>query len=205
MGKRISILIIGFLLAICIFSNNNIFAANTLEPQKIEDEQLFTLIYETEEYKSGNYYLLIGRNDLGYYKILFLKKTDTLKVYINNFNGNDYRVYYSEPVSQIWYNADKNPTSLSLQNKNFIENDNKFYKSNSREFYSDFNIYSDNTYTSLFYEVDSSFSFCLNTKMFVPFINMINNNLSVLLTFGLLIMGIIIVLFLIPKIIYKFF
>ena len=92
-----------------------------------------------------------------------------------------------------------------MQNKNFIENDNKFYKSNSREFYSDFNIYSDNTYTSLFYEVDSSFSFCLNTKMFVPFINMINNNLSVLLTFGLLIMGIIIVLFLIPKIIYKFF
>ena len=159
MGKRISILIIGFLLAICIFSNNNIFAANSLEPQKIEDKQLFTLIYETEEYKSGNYYLLIGRNDLGYYKILFLKKTDTLKVYVDNFNGNDYRVYYSEPVSQVWYNADKNPTSLSLQNKNFIENDNKFYKSNSREFYSDFNIYSDNTYTSLFYEGDNSFVF----------------------------------------------
>ena len=157
--KRISILIIGFLLSICIFSNNNIFAANTLEPQKIEDEQLFTLIYETEEYKSGNYYLLIGRNDLGYYKILFLKKTDTLKVYINNFNGNDYRIYYSEPVSQVWYNADKNPTSLNLRNKNFTENDNKFYKSNSREFYSDFNIYTDNTYTSFFYEGNNSFVF----------------------------------------------
>ena len=205
MGKRISILIIEFLLAICIFSNNNIFAANTLEPQKIEDEQLFALIYETEEYKSGNYYLMIGRNDLGYYKILFLKKTDTLKVYIDNFSGNDYRVYYSEPVSQVWYNADKNPTSLKLKNKDFTENGNKFYNSNSLEFYSDFNIYSDNTYTNLFFEGNSSFSFSLKTKMFEPFINMINNNLNVLLTFGLVLMGIIIVVFLIPKIIYKFF
>ena len=158
-GKRISIIIISFLFLICLFSNNDIFAANTLEPRTIEDEQLFSLLHETEEYKSGNYYLVIGRNDIGYYKILFLKKTDTLKVYINNFSGNDYRIYYSEPVSQVWYNASKNPTNLSLQKKDFTENDNKFYKSNSCEFYSDFNIYTDNTYTDLFYEGDNSFVF----------------------------------------------
>ena len=105
-NKILSILCV-FILVSCLFINNNVFAANTVEVIDIEDEALFNLIYETEEYKSGDYYFVIGRDDAKYYKIIFLKKTDGLKAYIDNFTGSMYHINYSVANAQIHYKANR--------------------------------------------------------------------------------------------------
>ena len=150
-NKILSILCV-FILVSCLFINNNVFAANTVDVIDIEDEALFNLIYQTEEYKSGDYYFVVGRNDVSYYKIVFLRKTDNLKAYVNNFSGSEYYIYYSVGIAQSIYRASKNPTELTLMETKDSNKSNKLYNSKSGEFYANFDIYSDNTYTDFFFK-----------------------------------------------------
>lgn len=152
-NKILSILCV-FILVSCLFINNNVFAANTVDVIDIEDEALFNLIYQTEEYKSGDYYFVVGRGDnsSAYYKIVFLKKTDNLKAYVNNFSGSDYYVYYSVGNDQSIYKATINPTELVFLENKISHKSNLFYLSKSGMFYANFDIYSDNTYTDFFFK-----------------------------------------------------
>lgn len=158
-NNKLIFITIFIIVVISLVCKTSVKAANTLEPQKIEDTQLFNLIYETEEYKSGNYNFVVCRNDNSYYKIVFIKKVEGFKAYIDRFGTGDCYVYYNSSVFRQFYFASKNPSSLSKGQYGSGDSD-KFYSTGTGSewykgtsyFYSDFDIYTDNTYTTLFFQ-----------------------------------------------------
>lgn len=152
-NKILLMLIIAFSF-ILFFNISNVKASNDIIPTRIENETLFNLIYETDEYLSGNYVFYIAHptNSSSELTVMFLKYSDDLKVYVDNFSGSEYRVYYNKSVQRVNYSYYKNGTTL---NKNWSGNasSDTFGYSSTAEFYSNFDIYNDNTYTTLFFQV----------------------------------------------------
>lgn len=153
-----------------LFFISKSYGANTLSPDNTEivkDTSLFDLIYETPEYKSG-YLFYIGRNDSSYYKIIFLFKTDSLKVHVDGFSGGNYRVNYNESAFRACYSASQNPTSLKKEYSSWDRYD-TLYNSSSKDFYASFDIFSSNSYSDLFYQYeDTSLNLTLNVSNTEP-------------------------------------
>lgn len=183
-----------------MFNISYVYADNTVKVNLIEDKQLLELIYETEEYKSGKYCFYVARNDLTYYKIIFLLKTDNLKVYIDSFSGGSYNVIYNASTLRVCYFAEKNPTTLRKQYSSKDTFD-KLYNSGSGEFYANFSIYADNTYKDFFLIVPTSSYQIQEIAKVEELPKVIMETMKIIIPIGLVIFGILLLILLIKSVI----
>lgn len=148
-NKVLSILFI-FIFISFLFINNS-FAANDLTPIEIVDEKLFNLIYDHELYKSGDYHFFIGGNDMTTYKIIFIKKADNLKIYIDGFNSSNssYWLYFNQPSIVYTFMFHQGGTQLYKINGDYSTSRELLYKP-STGFYSTIDVYNDDSYTDYF-------------------------------------------------------
>lgn len=183
---------------------SNVKAYTLLE---LKDENLFNLIYETEQYKSGNYNFIIGSNDLDYYKIIFIKKSDNFKCYITDYGSGRATLHYSPKSEEVIYFANKNPTSLNSGGSNNGANSNFIYKTNQSDrcyFYSTCDVYTDNTYSELFFQVpvqETTTIPALETVEQIP--TAMAKVMKIIIPIGLTILGVGLLIYLIKQVIYS--
>ncbi len=198
------IIILLFFTFLLFFNISNVKAYTLLE---LKDEALFNLIYETEQYKSGDYNFIIGSNDIDYYKIIFIKKSDNFKCYITNYGNGRATLNYSPRSAEVIYFADKNPTFLKNGGSNNGANSNFIYKtdvSNRSYLYATFDIYTDNTYSEFFFQVPvqetTTIPVLVETVEQIP--TVMTTVMKIIIPVGLAILGIGLIIYLMKQVIY---
>lgn len=138
-NKILSIFLIVILISFCFI--NSVFAVTTNVP-----ESFLNLIYNTEDYKSGNYFLMVTENDTTKYKVYFIPKNDNLKVYCDGS-----KIYFNPSVSGVKvYGA--GDTGLGSLIGTYSFSSEKYMHDSSNLFFAEFDVYTDSTYSDFFFD-----------------------------------------------------
>lgn len=156
MLKNKIILISFLLIIILLFFNSDVFATtNKYYHENYQNNDIVTMVpedvldkfYASEQYNSGDYYLMVTKNDITTYKVYLFPKTelDKSKIYCDGS-----KFYFNPVVSGVLvYKATSDGIGSLIGRYNFTKE--IYMHTSANLFYSDFNVYSDNSYTSFFF------------------------------------------------------
>lgn len=188
----IFIIIISF--SASVFATSNY----AIEPETITNETFLNNLKNMEEYKSGNYYCFVGRDDTKYYKICYFPKSDTVKFYrTEDYNGY-FLMYASEPGNFISYKS----TSDGYDIRYWSSPPDAGFFNYSNDFYATTSIYTNDTYTDFFIKAPVKATIpALETVEQIP--EAITKTLQVMIPVGLVILSMVLVVYLIKSVILR--
>ena len=155
MLKNKIILISFLLIIILLFFNSDVFATtNKYYHENYQNNDIVTMVpedvldkfYASEKYNSS-YYLMVTKNDITEYKVYLFPKTelDNSKVYCD---GSYF--YFSPSVSGVSvYKATSDGIGSLIGRYNFTKE--RYMHTSANLIYCDFNVYTDDSYTSFFF------------------------------------------------------
>lgn len=156
MLKNKIILISFLLIIILLIFNSEVFAStNKYYHEQYQNNDIVEMVpedvldkfYASEEYNSGEYYLMVTKNDISAYKVYLFPKLelDKSKVYCD---GSSF--YFSPSVNGVLvYKASSSGIESRIGKYNFTTE--RYMHTSANLFYSDFNVYTDDSYTSFFF------------------------------------------------------
>lgn len=149
------------LLAFILFFNiSNVFASENIAFEGNVDEGAWNKIIELPEFISGNNHLYITKY-YSVYKVFFVEKVDNYKCYFvkeNNrvskygITSENNHLYFNQPVILNIYEINPDGSNCTKKYDNVTEN--SFICINPMDHaYSSTNIYTDNSYSTLFFQL----------------------------------------------------
>lgn len=147
------------ILIIFLFFNSTVFGVTNVDLSGYNFIDITTLENDvvekaknTDEYLSGNYYLLFGKNDNSLYTVYFIKKVEGLKCYISSFDNNKFIIKANIDTDCVYYRYD---VSSGLYSRNIQNSVNFWVYSTDKEnciFYSEIDIFEDLDNSILFFQ-----------------------------------------------------
>lgn len=153
------ILVILLILILFLSISSNVFALSQTEVEIFEFDQLYyDSLYELDEYSSGNYWYTI-RPDGDHCSVLFISKEDypDLKTYISNSQDQygNFRIYFNTDNSSVtgiyytYYSSSGTFVNRNISNHGYFDIG---VKNNGIYIGTNIDIYTDNSYTTLFFQ-----------------------------------------------------
>lgn len=198
-NKMLIILLIFFLL----FLNSSVFAS--FNEEEIPDE-IWSMIYDTNEYISGNYHLMFFKH-YSNYVIYFIEKSAGLQCYYSYNNSRVTKYGVINELNRITFNKQihlvvyKTNGTISIS-QTHDTNDTFFLLNPEDHSYSNISIYIDNTYTDFFFKpVTGVVIPALEQVEELP--KAITTTLKIMIPVGLVVLGIGLIIYLIKRVIYS--